>query len=506
MNEGRSRRGAYFRAIVGLALVPVILGGVWLLRRQTRTSGDPRLTRIVAASPFRTVGPGVGYVGDAACARCHAAITESFHAHPMGRSVATAEAATGPGPGAVTPQATFDARGYRYAVERRDGRLIHRERRLDEAGRPVAEVEAAVGHAVGSGELGISFLVERDGLVSLSPIAWYGQGRRYDLSPGFDVRNYHFERVVVPECLSCHSDGAHPAGGALNRYEAPLELRPIGCERCHGPGDLHVRGPGLGREGFDPTIVNPRRLAPVLRESVCEQCHLQGDYRVARYGRDPADFRPGLPLDEFVATFFVTEKLDRAKVVGQVEQMHASRCSEASAGALGCISCHDPHGRPAPDRRVAHFRASCLACHDSHGCSLPEPDRRARQPDDSCIACHMPRRDAVEVAHTAMTDHRIPRVAGALEYPPARAGGMAPVIRFGSGRADGPSGTEADRDLGIALFRDLQNSWRPNMPLEGSRRALALLDGALSAHPDDVPAMEAKAHLLWMQDRTGEAR
>ncbi len=505
MNEGRPRGGGYLRAVVGLTLVLAILGGAWSFRRRARTSGDERLARIVAASPFRNVAPGVAYVGDAECARCHAAIAESFHAHPMGRSVMPAEVATGSMPGAAAREATFEAQGYRYSVERRDGRPFHREQRLDAAGLPVAEIGAPVGHALGSGELGHSFLVERDGFVYQSPITWYSPTRSYDLAPSYHSKNYHFERVIIPECLSCHVDGAHPAGGALNRYEAPLQLRPIGCERCHGPGALHVGGAGLGREGFDPTIVNPRRLTPVLRDSVCEQCHLQGDLRMERYGRNPADFRPGLPFDEFVAVFFVPEKLDRAKLVGQVEQMRASRCYEASGRALGCISCHDPHGRPAPARRVEHFRASCLACHDSHGCSLPEPDRRSSQPEDSCIACHMPRRDAADVAHVSMTDHRVPRRPGAYDPPAVRALGTMPVVRFESARVDRPSGVEADRDVGLALFQDLQRRWRPEMSPEGPRRALALLDPALSAHPDDLAAMEAKAHLLWMQNRTGEA-
>ncbi len=232
---------------------------------------------------------------------------------------------------------------------------------------------------------------------------------------------------------------------------------------------------------------------------------------MTRYGRDPSDFRPGLPLDEFVAIFFAPEKLDRVNLVGQVEQMHASRCYDASGGSLGCISCHDPHGRPAPERRVEYFRASCLACHDSHGCSLPEPARRAEQPDDSCIACHMPKRQTADVAHVSMTDHRIPREPGAASsigrLDPRGPGAAATdaVVRFGSGGVDGPSGTGADRDLGIALFREIRRRWRPNMSLEGARRAQKLLDAALAEHPDDVLALEAKAHLLWMQDRSGEA-
>jgi Flp pilus assembly protein TadD len=317
--------------------------------------------------------------------------------------------------------------------------------------------------------------------------------------------------MALHSCLSCHLDGAHPAPGALNRYVTPLDLKPIGCERCHGPGELHVREPGLGSEGFDRTIVNPAHLAPALRESVCEQCHLQGDHRVTPYGRDEADFRPGLPLNEFVEVFFESEKLDGSKLIGQVEQMHASVCFEASGGALGCISCHDPHRRPAPAERVAHFRASCLVCHDAHGCRLAEPERRAREPEDSCIACHMPSRGASDVAHVSMTDHRIPRTAGAktsaaaLDAIGTRATSTDPIVRFGPSRAGDPSRTGADRDLGIALFRDARRRWRPDAPLGGARRALVLLEKALSARPDDVEALEGKAHLLWMQGRSGEA-
>ena len=102
---------------------------------------------------------------------------------------------------------------------------------LETHGKPVAEVGHAVSHAIGSGERGFTFLVEREGYVTQSPISWFGQARRYDLAPSYDARNLHFERMTIPECLACHVDGVHPAGGAFNRYARPLDLRPIGCER-----------------------------------------------------------------------------------------------------------------------------------------------------------------------------------------------------------------------------------------------------------------------------------
>jgi tetratricopeptide (TPR) repeat protein len=501
----------HVRAFAWVAAAAAACGGIWVVRRDARAPADRRLARLVAESPFRNLAPGIDYVGDAACARCHADVAESYRAHPMGRSVATAAAATDGGPLTAPAGAAFDAAGFHYTVEPRGDRLVHREQRLDD-GRPVAAIEAVVAYALGSGERGYSFLVERDGFVAQSPVAWYAQQRRYDVAPGYDDRNFHFERVILPECLSCHVDGATPAGGAFNRYATPLDLRPIGCERCHGPGALHVRGPGQLRGGLDPTIVNPRHLAPALRESVCEQCHLQGADRFPRASRKERDFRPGLPLDEFVAVFVETGASGRSRAVGQVEQMHTSRCYAASGGALGCISCHDPHHRPAPAERVEHFRASCLVCHEAKGCRIAEPDRRARQADDSCVACHMPRVGTRDIAHTAMTDHRIPRsgTAGAPEATsnaqPARGAGPDPVVRFGSSRAGGPSGAEDDRDLGIALFHAARDRWPQGGSNDLARRAALLLDSAFAGRAGGVPALEAKAHLLWILGRTAEAR
>src|SRR5882724_6327418 len=45
---------------------------------------DPRLEY---TGPFRNVHPGVRYIDDAHCAKCHAAIATTYSEHPMGRSL-----------------------------------------------------------------------------------------------------------------------------------------------------------------------------------------------------------------------------------------------------------------------------------------------------------------------------------------------------------------------------------------------------------------------------------
>src|SRR5207249_3474992 len=146
------------------------------------------------------------------------------------------------------------------------------------------------------------------------PISWFSQKEQWDLSPGY-TGDRLFDRPIVPQCLFCHCNDARPVVGTVNRYEQPLfRWHAIGCERCNGPGELHVRS------GDRLDIVNPARLDPALREAVCEQCHLQGESRVARRGREsPFDYRPGLPLYAFSSVFVRLPELRDNKAVDQVE-------------------------------------------------------------------------------------------------------------------------------------------------------------------------------------------
>lgn len=118
--------------------------------------------------------------------------------------------------------------------------------------------------------------------------------------------------------------------GTENRYRQPIfQGHAIGCERCHGPGELHVRKPEPVGDEL-PNIVNPAKLQPMLREAVCQQCHLQGDIRVVRAGRSLTDYRPGLPLPSIESVFVKAENFDKTRFFGQVEQMSESRCFRES--------------------------------------------------------------------------------------------------------------------------------------------------------------------------------
>jgi len=505
----------WWRVVSGATVLLVLGAGLWVARPWLRTVGASRwLTRRPRGddppSPYRNTRPGVKYVGDAACARCHREIAEAYRTHPMGRSLGPVGEVSPERPVVPTAGITFEAAGFSYAVENRGGKVIHKEACRDLSGRVLSEVEAEVLYALGSGASGVSYLFERDGFLFQSPISWYSQEKRWDLSPGYARDNPHFGRPIQPGCVFCHANLVDPVAGTEYQYRAPtFRGHAIGCERCHGPGELHVHHPGGAGEA-DLTIVNPDKLAPVLRDSVCQQCHLLNTNRFTRAVRELFDYRPGLPLRRFLAVYQTTDAAGGFRALRHEEQMRASRCSTASAGRLGCTSCHDPHRLPPASGKAAYFRTRCLACHQEHGCSAPPDVRQAR--GDDCVSCHMPRQLLSNIVHTAGTDHSIPRIAGAARpaAPPPLASaptpGQVPLVDFFAGQMTDAEQRDARRDLGVALTLAGQSMRQsPGALRMAGAMALPLLREGLAARPDDLPAREAEGNALWFMGRTREA-
>lgn len=442
---------------------------------------DPRLT---FATAFRNVRPEVKYVGDAACATCHDPIAQTYHQHPMGRSAEWVRPGTTVDH-AARSHATFEAGGYKLSVVRKGDRVWH-ELRPAGGGDDAPTYSVPVDLAIGSGSRGRSYLTFDRGAAWQSPVSWFGQRGRWDVSPGFDLEK-EVRRPVVARCLDCHTDRPDPVPEAVNRYREPFlgAQAAIGCERCHGPGELHVVEQARGDQPDpDTAIVNPARLPADLKADVCRQCHVQGAVQVERRGRTANEYRPGLPWEQFVATFLWHPDLtDALKSVGQFEQMESSRCYTASDGKMSCTSCHDPHVKPAPAAAAAYFRGRCQTCHESRGCSLPAAARAEKA--DSCVACHMPRGDSANIAHIAVTDHHIPRrPAPARPRAKSLPAGEVPLVAYRAG-PHAPGADERDRDLAIALGNEAARSGAPPglWPLVETR-----LDRSLRRWPADGPA------------------
>lgn len=412
---------------------------------------DPRLT---FSTPFRNVQPQVKYVSDAACAGCHPTIDKRYHGHPMGRSAEFLAQALPIEQ--YTPEAKprFTSGPYELQVEKTAEGMRHRVTANDSSGKPLPHYVVSADVVIGSGTRGRSYLTYEQGALWQTPISWFTPDARWDVSPGFDL-GLGGRRPIMPECLFCHVDRVDAVSHAHNRYREPLvQLQAsIGCERCHGPGELHVaeRTAGAQPDGVDHSIVNPRHLPHALQQSICEQCHLQGEERITRRGRNVFEFRPGLPFEQFVTVFVRPPELMQAyRSVGQFEQLEQSHCTFPTGEKLTCTSCHDPHATPSAEQRDRFYRAKCLNCHESNGCSLPASDRAAKK--DNCITCHMPTAGSANIVHASVTDHRIVRRPSTSPTTRTLMPGQMPLVAFRQG-PHAPPVAERERDLGIALAR-----------------------------------------------------
>lgn len=505
-----------------LLVAALLGGGAYLLWRPASVPPSPTADEPAPAGPhlaydgpFENVRPGIAYVGDAACADCHADIAQDYRHHGMARSLRPIAALASQqtyGPEQHNP---FQALGNEFHVERDGDRVRHRRLRRDDQGRPIFEQVFEAHYGLGSGNHGVSYLSEVDGFLFQTPISWYGSKQIWDLSPGFREPQL-VGRPVHGDCLFCHANQARFVAGSFNRYEKPIFPTgySIGCERCHGPGERHVAArtaaqPVHGK--FDATIVNPKHLSHAEREAVCQQCHLEGEARVVRAGRAQHDFRPGLPLGPIFTTFVHADHdgVDR-KAVNHVEQMYLSACFRGSRGdrAMGCTSCHDPHRRTPPSQRDAFYRGKCLTCHQPQSCTAPAPKRQAKA--DSCIACHMPPYGSSDIVHVASTDHRILRdptrealpKEGAPPNLAARLWPGVPIVPFQPERPN-PRDPALLRDLGIGLVM-LASAGKLDPSLHADHAA-SLLDGALARDPSDVEAWVAKGHAMMMRNRRAAA-
>ncbi|MFG0334140.1 MAG: multiheme c-type cytochrome, partial [Maioricimonas sp. JB049] len=314
---------------------------------------------------------------------------------------------TRPGPKATTRLS--------YRIEKQDDQVFHHEILESADGEVIYDLSVPVHYAVGSGSRGRSYLTNRDGILFMSPATWYADADRWDLSPGYEHRNQHFGRRIVDGCLSCHAGHVDDVADLPDQYaQEPFLEMSIGCEKCHGPGKEHVAYYTEPDAGHTDSIVNPAKLSMELQNAVCFQCHLTGEHRLPRYGRTTFDFRPGDRVTDIWTVLVkgtgVDDSLTTA-AVSQAEQMLSSACFQRSGGALGCVSCHDPHRLPAEQDRVEFYRTSCLNCHGPNDtqCSVPREQRLETTVEDSCILCHMPRLDANDVPHISQTDHRVLR-------------------------------------------------------------------------------------------------
>jgi tetratricopeptide (TPR) repeat protein len=354
------------------------------------------------------------YVGEARCAGCHADVRKlvlaSRHASTLRRGSELADLPlpehplTDPGDSNVS-----------HTLKQVDGQVRVETRVQDKV------LRAVVDYALGSVDR-YTTLVGRDdqGRARTLRLSYHrgGGGSGWDLSKAQaahpecaeDFLGEPFGSIAAAQvCLVCHSTNAR----AVRDQTGPESNdRAIGCERCHGPGGLHL---AAVTAKFSQSAIASSSLASSAEiNQMCGECHSQ----------------------HFLAMPAARTAPDWTRFPGST--LPWSRCYTESGGALSCVTCHDPHKNA--ETVPAFYEAKCLSCHvtsranndtgaataalENAGTAFQSPC--PVNPKRDCVRCHMPK-VPYDWLHGGFTDHYIRVQRSADSASQAGGGSSAPL-------------------------------------------------------------------------------
>lgn len=376
---------------------------------------------------FLNLKDSVKYVGIETCRQCHADHYQTFIQTGMGSSFGPADSARIKSDFAAARPVYDKKKDFYYFPFRKNGKMYIQEFRL-KGNDTVHNRTEEIKYVIGSGHHTNSHFWMDGEFMHQAPLTWYSQSKKWDLPPGFEEFNSRFSRKIDIECMSCHNGMPEVQEGSVNKFtRLPAG---IDCERCHGPGSLHVTEKRSGnivdtKKEADRSIVNPARLPWKLQVDICQRCHLQGN-NVLKPGKKFTDYRPGMHLDSVFEIYMPKyENADVFYMAGHAERLQMSRCfTQSNTGGnmeaynaklnLTCITCHNPHVS-VRKTNIEKFNAACNNCHGkggnaaSHLCS--ENPQKLAAVKNNCVSCHMPKSGTGDIPHVTVHDHYIRKPA-----------------------------------------------------------------------------------------------
>jgi len=355
----------------------------------------------------------VKFVGKEKCYSCHGTISNDFKHAEMAHSL---EKLTHKIIVEKYPQSkpVYDAKNnYYYRMFKKNNKYFQEEYRLDKNGKVIHRIVKEAEYSVGSGNNLRMYFYEVNGRFYQLPLTWNTFKNTWVMSPGYkENKNLRFSRFAAKKCINCHSAYLTELSNSVDRFKKPFILG-IGCERCHGAGELHIKEKNneLGKIPKNArTIVNPTKLSPQRQLSICMQCHLEGKAWVLQKEDGWNDFRAGELLSNNRSVYYPkVTKTEAIEVGDSPHRLMLSRCFTESKGKLVCFTCHDVH-KSIKTFSIQHYNDKCISCHQAK--MLKTIKDFAHNTSLNCVSCHMNRTGTSNTLHgVSLTDHWIRKYA-----------------------------------------------------------------------------------------------
>ncbi|HPD64560.1 MAG TPA: tetratricopeptide repeat protein [Bacteroidia bacterium] len=414
----------HFSLPVKLLFYLLIIIALWFISTLLRKNTPPQPglredLRLIEQLGFLNLHDTVEYTGIDACRKCHADMYQAYIKTGMGQSWDTADLKKSAlASHQISP--IYDEKNDLYYLPFwQNNHLMVKEYRLKDGDTTFIRTEK-VAYAVGSGQHTNSHILNINGYLYQVPFTFYTQKKILDFPPGFEGgNNSRFGRMIGFECISCHNAYPSPVEGSVNKYSNVPHG--IDCERCHGPGELHVRAMELGhivntKKEADYTIVNPKRLPRHLADEICARCHNQGN-SVLKEGKTFFDFRPGMEVSSVLEVFREVYENDEDAFWMEThpERLKKSKCYQKTQNhpdfkPLSCLDCHFTSGMKHisyKETPVDTFRQKCLNCHGEGFTQCKENQAVRNSQSDNCMTCHLVKTGVFDIPHVVISDHFI---------------------------------------------------------------------------------------------------